>query len=171
MQNEIFNQLLLKYNDYYLILKETLSDFRFKHSLGVAKLAVEIAYKHNYNVDDAFIAGLMHDFTKEWDDDLTIEYLALKDPSLLGLNIKILHQYSAYFYLKEKFNFNDDILDAIANHSTGLSVRVLAKIIYIADKYEENRKYEIKKAKEITLNNLDEGFEYALNENKKYRGV
>lgn len=169
-KTNLFDNLVLKYQDYYETVKKQLSDYRFKHTLGVVRLAIEIANAHNLNVDNAFLAALFHDFTKEWDDDKTIDYLLMKDSSLLGLNIKILHQYTASYYLKENYNFDNEVLIAIENHTLGNSDLALSKLLYVADKYEENRKYDTTYGRSLALSNLDKAFEFAKDEAKKYYG-
>ena len=53
----------------YDVIKETLksliSDFRYEHSLRVAKESLDLARYYQLNSDDAFVAGLIHDAAKE----------------------------------------------------------------------------------------------------------
>lgn len=147
-----------KLND---IAKNCLSDFRYKHSLEVAKLCKEIAIENNYNPANAYIAGILHDITKEWDDSKTINYLEKHDSTLLNKNIKILHQYTCYYYLLENSDLDIEILDAIKSHSDGTCDTTLGKILYVADKYEKTRKYETATIREVALKNIDKAFEMA----------
>ena len=52
-------------NKYMELIREKLSPYRFHHSVCVAKAAVQLAEKYGADVDRAFLAGLLHDITKE----------------------------------------------------------------------------------------------------------
>ena len=45
-------------------LHKELDDYRFIHTLGVAYTASMLAMAYNYNIDDAYLAGLLHDCAK-----------------------------------------------------------------------------------------------------------
>ena len=45
-------------------LKENLNDERYRHTLGVADCAKELALKFGVNPDKAYLAGLLHDCAK-----------------------------------------------------------------------------------------------------------
>ncbi len=47
------------------LVKTNLSEYRYIHTLGVAKLAKELACYHNIDPNKAYMAGLFHDLTKE----------------------------------------------------------------------------------------------------------
>ena len=49
-------------------LKNNLSQFRFEHSLLVADEAKKLALHYNYDSEKAYVAGLVHDIAKEFDD-------------------------------------------------------------------------------------------------------
>ena len=46
-------------------LKENLSEDRFKHTMGVAETAKELAKVYNCDCEKAYFAGLLHDIAKE----------------------------------------------------------------------------------------------------------
>ena len=93
------------------LLKTNLSEKRFVHSLGVAKLAKELAAYHNVDIHKAYIAGLLHDVAKELSVEESDLYLKYYDPLRLDSPIKVKHSYVGKYYLKDKLNFNDkDIL-------------------------------------------------------------
>lgn len=129
-------------NDDVLIdlVKTNLSEFRFKHTLGVAKMAKDLAFYHNIDPHKAYIAGLFHDIAKELDDNELDDYLRYYDPDLLDMPIKVKHSFVGKYYLKDKLNYHDkDVLNAIYNHTILKSNDKLSLILYIADKREENR--------------------------------
>lgn len=122
------------------MVKDNLSDHRFKHSLGTAKLASELAKIHNYDEHKAWLAGILHDLAKELSEEELDSYLKYYDPELLNEPLKVKHSHVCKYYLKEKLHIHDsDILNAIYNHTILKSNDKLSLILYIADKREENR--------------------------------
>lgn len=122
------------------LVKTNMSDFRFVHTLGVAKMAKDLAKYHNVDENKAYVAGLLHDLTKELSDEQQDQYLKYYDPDKLDAPIKVKHSFTCKYYLKDKFNFHDsDVLNAIYNHTILNSNDKLSLILYIADKREENR--------------------------------
>lgn len=122
------------------LVKTNLSEERFKHTLGVAKLAKELAYYHNVDPKKAYLAGLFHDLTKELPLEEQDLYLKYYDPDKLDAPLKVKHSYTCKYYLKEKLHLHDsDILNAVYNHTVINSKDKLSLIVYVADKREENR--------------------------------
>ena len=52
------------YSEYKEILKERLNEKRYYHSLCVADEAVRLSEKYGGDTDKAYLAGLLHDITK-----------------------------------------------------------------------------------------------------------
>lgn len=123
-----------------IMLKKNVKQERYDHSLSVALTAKKLALKHHVNPDKAYIAGILHDCTKDFDEAFHDDYLKYYDPDKMKLPSGIKHSYSAKYYLKEKLNFHDkDILNAIYNHTVCESKDKLSLILYIADKREPLR--------------------------------
>lgn len=150
-------------------IKSMLSEKRYKHSLNVAKLAKELASYHFVDEQKAYIAGLLHDITKEFNESWQDECLIKHDDTVkLSAPRKIKHSYTAKYYLQDELNIDDeDILDAVYNHTICMSDKKLSKIIYIADKREEGRKLD-NKAVELAKRDLDEGYKEVFNDVSKY---
>ena len=126
-----------------IMVRKNLNEKRYNHSLSVAKLAKELALCHHVDPDKAYMAGLLHDCTKYFDESLHDSYLKYYDPDKLSYPESCKHSFSAKYYLKEKLNFHDkDILNAIYNHTICFSNDKLSIILYIADKREPFRKIE-----------------------------
>ena len=51
-------------DSYKKIIKSRMSDYRYKHSVNVAKEAVRLAKKYGADEEKAAIAGILHDITK-----------------------------------------------------------------------------------------------------------
>ena len=63
------------YNGYIDLIKSSLSDYRFNHSINVAKRARELARIYGLDEEKAYLAGILHDITKETDYSLQEEYM------------------------------------------------------------------------------------------------
>jgi predicted HD superfamily hydrolase involved in NAD metabolism len=150
-----FSNKVVKYifTDLELLLKipeHLLSKNRYKHSISVAKTAVDICSYNNLNEHDAYVAGILHDISKEMNQELEKEWIKKYFPDCIKINQKIFHQYTAYIFIKEYMKYsNYDVLDAILHHVDGSSSKPLAMAIYIADKIEPLRGYD--NNKEIAL--------------------
>ena len=53
--------------DYRQIIREKMGDYRFTHSCNVAKEAVLLAKLYGGDEHKAYVAGILHDITKEID--------------------------------------------------------------------------------------------------------
>ena len=53
--------------DYRQIIREKMGDYRFTHSCNVAKEAVLLAKQYGGDEHKAYVAGILHDITKEID--------------------------------------------------------------------------------------------------------
>jgi len=136
-------EILHNYELIRLMVKKNVSEHRFKHSVSVAEVCKDLAIAHNYNVEKAYLAGLLHDCCKFPDSDTSgvLEaYLQKYEPSKLNNVYGAYHSWVAPYYLKEKLDFDDDeILNAIYNHTILNSYDTLSLILYIADKREPLR--------------------------------
>ena len=50
-------------------LKNTLSEYRYNHSLRVAEESQKLAKHYNIDEQKAYLAGLVHDIAKEYSDE------------------------------------------------------------------------------------------------------
>ena len=139
-------------------LKSTLSSDRFNHSLNVAAKSKELALKYLPDkANEAYLAGLLHDITKEWDDNKHAIYI--KNKAILEEEPRATwHQWSGAAFIKEKGISDKDIISSIKNHTTtDMNMSDFDKIIFCADKTSKERSYkelpEILKECQISLNN------------------
>ena len=134
-------EVINSYEYLKIMLKKNMKESRYAHSLSVADTAKQLAKRHNVDPEKAYLAGLLHDCTKDFDEAFHDEYLKYYDETKLKMPEGVKHSYTAKYYLKEKLNFHDkDILNAIYNHTICESRDKLSLIIYIADKREPLRK-------------------------------
>ena len=92
---------------YMKILKNTLSSRRFYHSLCVSQSAKKLAERYNQDIEKAEIAGLLHDITKQTDDEEQLRVIAnagMKLNSVEMANKKLWHAVSGSAYLKTVLN-------------------------------------------------------------------
>lgn len=118
---------------------------RYEHTLGVAYTAANLAACHGEDIDQALVAGLLHDCAKCLSDKkllsicekqkLPVNPQEEKKPSLLHAKV------GSYLAHKEYHIADQDILNAIHNHTTGRpGMSLLEKIIFVADYMEPGRK-------------------------------
>ena len=153
-------------------LQRRLKKSRFAHSIGVANTAVKLAKKFGVDVNKAYVAGLLHDCAREFEnEDLPAE--AVKRGIKIGEVEKVapllLHAYIGSKMVTEIYGVDDEeIVQAIYRHTVGAkNMSALDKIIYFADMIEPNRNYPgVDKLRELaeTSNNLDEIILTALGE-------
>ena len=152
------------------ILGAHLKDSRKNHSIEVAKLCVELAKEHHVNPTKAYIAGMLHDITKNQPDSYHEPILKEYHPDILTYSPKVWHSYSAPYFIKKELGIHDpEILNAIMNHTLGFGKSKLDYILYIADKCEPTRGYDASKAIQLSKENLKKGFLYVMKESEEYR--
>ena len=80
------------------------------------------------------------------------------------------HQYVGEYLAKKKFYIRDEeILEAIKNHTTGNeNMNKLAKLLFVSDKIEPKRGFNSAPLINACINNLDEGFIAVLKDNINY---
>lgn len=149
-------------------LQSNLSSFRYKHSLLVAKEATSLA--HHYNLDEkkAYLTGIIHDIAKEFTDEENKYYIEKYniDESLLTNDIKpALHSYIGSLVIKEKFNMDEEICNAVKYHTLGhVNMTLFDKIILVSDKL--GREDTDIKLKELAYSNIDKAVIYILTKQK-----
>lgn len=127
---------------------------RLKHVLGVCEMAELLAKRYNVDVEKAKIAALMHDYSK-YDDPNEFEYMLNDQEKEECKKYPFLyHAYLSAYNYKLRFEYDEDIYNAIHNHVFGrCGMSILEEIIMIADFTEKNREYpDCIRCREILLN-------------------
>lgn len=153
-------------------LQSRLKKSRFAHSIGVANTAVKLAKKFGVDEEKAYIAGLLHDCAREFENDelpAQAEKRGIKIGEVEKVAPLLLHSYVGAKMISEIYGVDDsEIFQAIYRHTVGAkNMSKLDKIIYFADMIEPNRNYPgVDKLRELaeTSNNLDEIILTAMNE-------
>lgn len=161
----------MEYKEIENDVKSVLSEYRFTHSLGVAKKAIELAKIYGVQEEIAKKVGIAHDIAKEMTDEEMIEYAKVNNIRIVEIETvkpSLLHGKIGADIAAKKFGFTQDMINAIKWHTTGReNMSMLEKIIYVADKTEENRKgtrFNLEKSRELSTQNIDETLIFLMNE-------
>lgn len=151
-----------------LILKQRLNEKRYYHSLCVADEAKRLAIKYGEDIEKAYLAGLLHDITK---NSAIEEHLQIfKEFGIILNDIeknaqKLWHAISGAEYVKNILCINDnEIIDAIRYHTTAKKdMSRLSLILYLADFTSADRDYEdVDVMRNLVDISLQKAFVYAL---------
>lgn len=128
------------------MLKQILSENRYKHSLGVMGEMKKLAEHYNADIKKAELAGLLHDITKDRDINWHRKFLDkynIKTDISISENEALLHAYTAEAVIKHEIGINDsEILLAVRYHTTARAgMGLIEKLLYVSDFTEPNRVY------------------------------
>src|SRR5690625_7942 len=125
------------------LIKATLSQQRYEHSLRVKETAEILAARYEAPIDKVILASLLHDYAKgQTRDQLKaqiIDYNLSRD--LLDYHHELWHGPVAAEIFRDKYGFEDEaVLQAIRYHTTGRAEMGLVEIIvFVADYIEPGR--------------------------------
>ena len=130
-------------------LKRRVNQKRFEHSVNVSETCVRLAKRYGVDAKKARIAGLLHDWDKNLDDDQArarVYELGMEDeidPYMVEHMPRVLHGITAAKALHLEFpQIPEDVLQAISRHTTAaVNMSPLDKILYVADAIEPGRHY------------------------------
>lgn len=156
-------------------VKMCMSEKRYIHSQGVKKRIEELAKIYHIDVETAKKVGIAHDVAKEMSVEESMQYVKENGIILDDMEKKIpylLHGKIGADYCKKKYGFTKEMQKAIEYHTTGNpNMDLLAKILYAADKTEENRKfvqYDIEYERKLANEDIDQALVFMLEETIKY---
>ena len=148
---------------------------RYEHTLSVAYTAANLAACYGENINHALIAGMLHDCAKCLPDEkllaicekqhMQISEAEYKKPSLLHAKA------GSYLAMKKYHVTNQDILNAIHNHTTGRpGMSLLEKIIFVADYMEPGRRQapRLEQVRRTAFMDLDQAVLMILEDTLKY---
>ena len=153
---------------YKELIKSRQNEKRFYHSLCVADEAKRLAVKYGADPDKMYLAGLLHDITKN--TDLQEQLKLIENGGIMLTDIEkkaigTLHSISGYVYLRDVLKITDtDILSAVRYHTTGKENMTLSeKIVFIADLTSAERDYpDVEIVRTMVDKNFDEAILYVL---------
>lgn len=156
-------------------MEKILDHKRFEHTLGVAYTAAALAMCCQADTMKAQMAGLLHDCAKQLPGEKLIEICEKHEIPITDVERHspyLLHAKAGSYFAKKKYNIQDqDILNAIRNHTTGRpGMSELEKIIYIADYIEPGRKQapNLSQIRQLAFRDLDEALFHVLKDNLAY---
>jgi predicted HD superfamily hydrolase involved in NAD metabolism len=125
-------------------LEQELNYKRFVHTLAVAGTAASLAMCYGADIEEAEIAGLLHDCAKCLDVrkmQRLCEKAGLEISPYERSSGSLLHSKAGSVLAAEKYGVTDpDLLNAIRYHTTGRpGMSLLEKIIFVADYIEPGR--------------------------------
>lgn len=156
------------FEEYKRLLKKRLNEKRYNHSLAVADEALRLARKYGGNEEKCYLAGLLHDITKNASCE---EHLNIFETFGIILNDveknaeKLWHAISGSAYIKHVLLIEDEeVLDAIRYHTTAKSqMSHTALILYLADFTSADRDYEdVDEMRRLVDISLQDAYKYAL---------
>lgn len=153
-----------------LELESILSPQRFRHSLGVMKLAAELAQCYGGDAEKAALAGILHDIAREVPSAQLLEEarsFGLPIDSLEEHAPVLLHGKVSALRAKREWGVEDpEVLEAIALHITGDSqMSLTAQLVFLADFAEPGRLFgSAGFARELCYTNLRSALEYVFNQ-------
>ncbi|MCH5269868.1 MAG: bis(5'-nucleosyl)-tetraphosphatase (symmetrical) YqeK [Lachnospiraceae bacterium] len=144
-------------------MEKSQDEKRFEHTLGVTYTATALAMRYGASMENAELAGLLHDCAKCMDDNRKISICEKHHISMTELerrNPYLLHAKVGSFLAMDTYKVhNPDIINAILNHTTGRpGMSLLEKIIFVADYIEPHRKQapSLAEIRKLAFEDLDE---------------
>ncbi|WP_349674159.1 bis(5'-nucleosyl)-tetraphosphatase (symmetrical) YqeK [Lacrimispora sp.] len=144
-------------------LKEKLNPLRFEHTLSVSFICTALAMRYSCNLDQAELAGLLHDCAKHYGNEEIIKKCRKQDIQLTDDELKapvVLHAKYGAWLAENKYNVTDqEVLNAIRWHTTGRpQMSLLEKIVFTADYIEPRRERapDLLHIRSLAFTDLDE---------------
>ncbi|CAM4000287.1 bis(5'-nucleosyl)-tetraphosphatase (symmetrical) YqeK [Cohnella lubricantis] len=134
---------------------------RWQHVLGVIETAVELADRFGGDRDKAWLAALLHDYTKAWPIEKMERIIREQGlpAELLEHDKELWHAHVGAWVVRQEHGIDDEeVLDAIRYHTSGRErMTKLDKIVCLADYMEPSREYPgVERIRELAKTNLDE---------------
>ena len=154
-------------------LKQKLSEHRYLHSIGVMEKAEELAIFFSENSEKARLIGLAHDIAKQMSIQEIKDYIeeyGVELDAVEKLNISLIHAKIGADICEREYDFDKQMVNAVKYHTTGKpEMDMMAKIIFMADKIEENRNYiGIERRRKLVLEDIDEAIIETINYTMQY---
>ncbi len=155
--------MILRVEEVYDFAARVLSEKRFKHTLGVADWAEELARRHGLDSVKARCAGLAHDLAKEIPikDQINLaRYWNLFNYHEDEQSPSVLHGPIAAYWMEQYYKVDDpEVLAAVANHTLGRpGMTPLEMLIYSADLTEPNRNFpKVDNLRQSLYDDLEKG--------------
>lgn len=143
------------------MMRDSVSPRLYEHSRGVAAECAALARLWDAAVEEAEIAGWLHDYCKEWPADELLaraETLALAvDPIERSRPVQLLHARVGAAEL-QTLGVSAAVCAAVRRHTVGgAGMNVLERCLYVADATEPGRRYcGVEELRRLSRSSLDE---------------
>lgn len=156
-------------------MKKKLDEKRYEHTLGVAYTAAALAMRYGEDMNNALVAGLLHDCAKCMTNEKRLSICEKHNIPITKAEEKnpfLLHAKVGSFLAMKKYGVTDkDVINAILNHTTGRpGMSLLEKIIWLADYIEPGRKHapNLEQIRRVAFEDLDKALLMALEDTLDY---
>ena len=156
------------YENFKKILKSRLNEKRYFHSLCVADEAKRLAEKIGIDAQKAYLAGLLHDITKNTSEEEHLQIFAQFGIILSDIEkntSKLWHAISGAAYIEHILGVSDpEIIDAVRYHTTAKAdMSPLCLVLYLADFTSRDRDYpDVEVMRKLVDISFAEALVYAL---------
>ncbi len=148
---------------------------RFEHTLGVEFMSAALAMRYGASIKSARTAGLLHDCAKCLTDKKRVSICQKNNIPMSDMeraNPFLLHAKVGAWLAREQYGVKDqDILNAIYNHTTGRpGMSLLEKIVFIADYMEPGRNHapNLEEIRRLAFTDLDQALLKILGDTLEY---
>ena len=156
-------------------LKKYMDEERFIHTQGVMYTACALAMCHNADMNQARLAGLLHDCAKCIPNSKKLKICQRENFPVSAAeeaSPDLLHAKLGVYISKEKYGVTDrEVRQAVRYHTTGRpEMTLLEKIIYIADYIEPGRDKapNLPTVRRLAFQDLDETMYVILKDTLEY---
>lgn len=144
-------------------IKKAQTSNRYEHTLGVEYTAAALAMRYGADMEEAQLAGLLHDCAKCLSNDELLEFCEKHGITVTAAERKspfLLHGKVGGYLAEKKYKIkNPDVISAIVCHTTGKpNMTLLEKIVFIADYIEPGRRRAagLAEIRKLAFSDLDE---------------
>lgn len=128
------------------LLRARLSEESYAHCERVAAAARELAVRHGVDPDDAELAGLLHDHSRDESDGELLEAADSMGMTILDVEREhpyLLHARVGASRLRAALpGLPEHVLEAVESHTVGaVPMSDLGKVVFLADMVEPARRY------------------------------
>jgi nicotinate-nucleotide adenylyltransferase len=156
-------------------LSKYLDEERFQHTLGVMYTCASLAMAHGCDLDDAQVAGLLHDCAKCIPNKKKLKLCSQHNIPVSDFEEEhpfLLHARLGAYIAEKKYGIKDPlILSSITYHTTGRrAMTTLEKIVYIADYIEpmRDKAKNLRVIRKLAFEDLDECMYEILKDTLEY---
>ena len=164
----------MTYEEYEAEAKKHLTSQRFYHSQCVAAEAARLARRYGADVEQARLAGILHDIMKDTPPEEQLKILGDSGIILTDMQRrtpKLWHSLCGAAYLEHTLGVTDQaVLQAVRCHTGGRScMTLLDKVLFVADYISADRDYpgveDMRQAADRSLEEaMVEGIAFTVNE-------